>query len=163
MSLIVDVLKANKRLEKIHFTFGIIGSRDTGGNEISQWYTLAPNLTVYGFDADEDACEEVNQDLAGKNINWVEEHIPLALSNTEAEKTLHVTKALMCSSLYEPNEAFLKRFASLNELMDLDFTLQLPTTTLDIFCQSRNIQEIDFIHVDVQGASQLCKVYLTRP
>lgn len=58
----------------------------------------------------------------------------------------------MCSSLYQPNETYLARFYELPELVNLDFTVGVETTTLDAFCQEENIEEIDFLQIDVQGA-----------
>ena len=40
----------------------------------------------------------------------------------------------MCSSLYLPNENYLRRFAGIDEVMELDFTVDILTTTLDTFC-----------------------------
>lgn len=58
----------------------------------------------------------------------------------------------MCSSLYLPNERYLARFQGLPELVNLDFSIGIETTTLDAFCQEENIEEIDFLQIDVQGA-----------
>jgi hypothetical protein len=58
----------------------------------------------------------------------------------------------MCSSLYPPNEVYLARFAGVTDFMNLDFTVQIETTTLDIFCQEEGVDEIDFLQTDVQGA-----------
>ncbi len=58
----------------------------------------------------------------------------------------------MCSSLYPSNEPYLARFGGLPESVNLDFTLEIETTTLDAFCQREGINEIDFLQVDVQGA-----------
>ncbi len=58
----------------------------------------------------------------------------------------------MCSSLYPPNEPYLKRLAGLPELVNLDFSFEIETTTLDYFCQQEGINQIDFLQIDVQGA-----------
>ena len=58
----------------------------------------------------------------------------------------------MCSSLYQPNEPFLERLEGLSELMNLDFSFEVDTTTLDHFCEQEGIHEIDFLQIDVQGA-----------
>jgi FkbM family methyltransferase len=58
----------------------------------------------------------------------------------------------MCSSLYPSNEPYLARFGGLPESVNLDFTLEIETTTLDAFCHRERINEIDFLQVDVQGA-----------
>jgi FkbM family methyltransferase len=90
--------------------------------------------------------------LEQRQINWTEKHVPLALGQTIGESTLYVTQHPMCSSLYAPNEPYLARFVGLPELVNLDFTLDLETTTLDVFCQQEGIETIDFLQIDVQGA-----------
>lgn len=132
-----------------------VGSRKIGDYDDYAglgWNIFAPNLTIYGFDADEDACIQANADLEARQINWKEVHIPLALGDRQGEATLYVTQHPMCSSLYAPNESYLARFNGLPELVDLDFTVELEITTLDYFCETEAIEEIDFLQVDVQGA-----------
>lgn len=155
MSIFVQHFKKMGRLDNLHFTVCNVGSRKIGnqndyGN--SDWSIFAPGLSIYGFDADEDSCRESNQELAKREINWQEKHIPLALSDSIGESTLYVTNDPMCSSLYLPNEPYLKRFQGLPELVNLDFSIEIETTTLEAFCAEENITEIDFLKIDVQGA-----------
>ncbi|WP_414526834.1 FkbM family methyltransferase [Nodularia chucula] len=155
MSVFLKSLKEKGFLDKIHLTICNVGSRKLSSNDdygAGAWNLFAPNLTIYGFDADADACEAAEADLETRGINWTEKHIPLALGKSIEERTLYVTKHPMCSSLYAPNEAFTNRFASLPEFCNLDFTLQMETTTLDSFCDAEKINTIDFLQIDVQGA-----------
>jgi FkbM family methyltransferase len=155
MSVFLPILKKNGLLDRIHMTVCNVGSRKLGNQDdyASQgWQIFAPNLSIYGFDADADACDEANAELDARQINWKEIHIPLALGKAIEERTLYVTKAPMCSSLYPPNEPYLARFAGLPELVNLDFSFEVDTTTLDNFCQEEKINEIDFLQIDVQGA-----------
>jgi FkbM family methyltransferase len=155
MSIFAQKLKDEGYLDNLHFTVMNVGSRklsiqDDYSNQ--GWGIFAPNLSIYGFDADEDACNLANEELQQRGINWQEKHIPLGLSDSIGEKELYVTKAPMCSSLYLPNESYLARFQGLPELVNLDFSIGIETTTLDAFCQEENIEEIDFLQIDVQGA-----------
>lgn len=155
MTVFLNSLKEKGYLDSLHMTVGIIGSRkinpeDEYGEQ--GWQIFAPNLTIYGFDADSDACDAANMQLEQKGINWTEKHIPLALGKSLEERTLYVTHAPMCSSLYQPNETFLARFGGLQELAGLDFSVSIETTTLDQFCTAENIENIDFLQIDVQGA-----------
>ena len=116
MAIFLPLLKQEGYLEQIHFTICNVGSRKLTETDDygSQWWGLfAPNLTIYGLDADLDACEQANADLEARQVNWTEKHFPLALDNTESEATLYVTKDPMCTSLYPPNEPFLARFEQL--------------------------------------------------
>ncbi|WP_353932707.1 FkbM family methyltransferase [Okeanomitos corallinicola TIOX110] len=155
MPVFVPTLKAQGHLDQVHITICNVGSRKISSADdygVGDWNIFAPNLTIYGFDADADACEEAEAELEARGINWTEKHIPLALGKSVGESTLYVTKDHACSSLYKPNEPFISRFAYLSELMDLDFTIELETTTLDTFCQAEGIDSIDFLQIDVQGA-----------
>lgn len=155
MSVFLESLKRSGHLDSIHMTVFNVGSRKLGIQDDYAslgWEIFAPNLSIYGFDADADACEAANANLESRQINWTEEQIPLAMSNSVGESTLYVTKHPMCSSLYPPNEPYLERFSGLPELVNLDFTVEIETTTLEQFCQEADIQEIDFLQIDVQGA-----------
>jgi FkbM family methyltransferase len=155
MSVFLPSLKRSGHLDRIHMTVCNVGSRKISSEDDYShkgWEIFAPNLTIYGFDADADACEASNTALEAQQINWTEKHIPLALANSVGESTLYVTKHPMCSSLYPPNEPYLERFSGLSELVNLDFYMGIETTTLDQFCQSEGIEEIDFLQIDVQGA-----------
>ncbi|MEG4442521.1 FkbM family methyltransferase [Microcoleus sp. AT9_B5] len=147
-------LKKSGKLDRVHITVCIVGSRKIEKQDdyaSRNWNIFAPNLTIYGFDADVEACEQANADLEARKVNWTENHIPLALSKTEGKATLYVTKYPGCSSLYPPNESYMQRFNGYIDLIQLARTIEIETTTLDSFCHSENIKEIDFIHLDVQG------------
>lgn len=155
MPVFLPVLKQNGRLDQLHFTILNVGSRKRSIEDdyASQgWGFFAPNLTIYGFDADADACEAANTELENALVDWKEKHIPLALSNSVGESTLYVTQHPMCSSLYAPNEVYLQRFDGLPELVNLDFSIGIETTTLDHFCQEEGVKTADFLQIDVQGA-----------
>jgi FkbM family methyltransferase len=158
MSIFISSLDKSGHLNQTNMTVCNVGSRKIGAEDdyfSNGWGIFAPRLSIYGFDADEDACAEANADLESRQVNWTEKHIPLALSNTVGESTIYVTKNPMCSSLYVPNEPYLARFARLPELVNLDFTVEIDTTTLDNFCESEGVKEIDFLQIDVQGADLL--------
>lgn len=152
MSLIISQLKKQNRLQGLNFLICIIGSRQLSPTEGRAWTILEPNLTILGFDADQDACDQDNARVAQQQLTWTERYIPLALSDKVEEKTIYVTNAVHCSSLYPPNEALLSRFMGMKDGIKLDFSIDLPTTTLEQFCKDEDIQEIDFLQVDVQGA-----------
>src|SRR6478672_2439003 len=143
MSFFLASLKESGKLDQVQMTLGIIGSRkiftpdDYGSGD---WRAFAPYLTIYGFDADLDACELANKDLAERQINWQEQHIPLALSNSVGSCPLYVTNQLACTSLYPPNTSFLSRFSQIiPDSFKVDFTIEIETTTLDSYCECEGI------------------------
>ncbi|REJ43383.1 MAG: FkbM family methyltransferase [Microcystis flos-aquae TF09] len=156
MTIFLQTLKAQHFLDNIHITIAQIGSRKLSGADdysSQSWGIFAPNLTIYGFEADADECKRMNQNLKERNIRHQEKHIPLALSNTQGKSQLYVTKEKMCSSLYEPNHSYVSRFPNfLPEFLTLDYISEIETTTLDSFCASELVDSIDFLQVDVQGA-----------
>jgi FkbM family methyltransferase len=155
MVLFIPNLKEYGHLGQVHMTICNVGSRKLSANDnyaSGGWSYFIPHLSIYGFDADSDACDAANAELEAQAISWTERHIPLGISNSIGETTLYVTKHPMCSSLYPPNEKFLDRLAGLPEAMALDFTLEIETTTLDEASKNEGFQEIDFLQIDVQGA-----------
>jgi FkbM family methyltransferase len=153
MSIFLSSLKKRGHLDHLHLTVCNVGSRKINVEDdygSLDWGVFAPNLTIYGFDADADACEAAN--ALAQQMPWTEKHIPLALSDAIGESTLYVTRSPMCSSLYPPNEPYLQRFSHLIDLVATEFTIDLETTTLDTFCQQEGIEAIDFLQIDVQGA-----------
>lgn len=155
MPLFLPSLKKSGHLEQIHITVAVVGSRkiaiqDDYGSQ--GWEIFAPNLTIYGFDADAEACQAANDELQARKVNWTEKHIPLALWKSEGKSTLFITKYPGCSSLYPPSEYYIEHFAGNSELIKLAHTQEVETTTLDNFCNSQDIAEIDFIQLDIQGA-----------
>lgn len=155
MSVFVPIIKEQGLLEQVEMTVFIVGSRKISSKDdygASPWSIFAPNLTIYGFDADAEACEAAEAKLASQQINWTEKHIPIALSKSVGESTLYVTKGVHCSSLYTPNEFYIKRFHGMQHGFKLDYTMKVQTTSLDTFCQEKRIEEIDFLQVDVQGS-----------
>ncbi|MCG9891441.1 MAG: FkbM family methyltransferase [Thermosynechococcaceae cyanobacterium MS004] len=156
MAIFIKSLKEHGLLDSLQMTVGIVGSRklseqDDYGQQ--GWHYFGQNLTIYGFDADTEACEVANAEIAARSdVTWNEIHIPLALGRSCGEQTLYVTNEPMCSSLYPPNEQFMARFDGLKEMAGLDFEVEIETTTLDQFCESESIEEIDFLQIDVQGA-----------
>ena len=154
MSLFVSKLKESGHLDGISFTIGIIGSRKLEGEDYAGqgWTLLAPNLTIYGFDADSSACQQMNKKQEAEQTNWTEKHIPLGLWNKAGKSKLHVTQYPACSSLYPPSQSYIDRFVGNSELIKLVSTEEVETTTLDDFCQSEGVNTIDFLQIDTQGA-----------
>lgn len=148
-------LKKYGYLDPIHITLCIVGSRKLDqyiNSDYSHqgWEIFAPNLTIYGFDADRQACEERNEAIAQQKINWTETHIPLAVWDSIGTATLYVTKNPECSSLYPPNELVINRLTEYADFQKLLSTIEVETTTLDEYFK-QNPATIDFLQLDVQG------------
>ncbi|GJD23728.1 hypothetical protein RIVM261_086840 [Rivularia sp. IAM M-261] len=155
MSAFLPSLKKSGHLDRIHIKVCIVGSRKINNQDdygSQGWEIFAPNLTIYGFDADEDTCDNANINLDTRQVGWTENHIPLALSNNVGKSKLYITKYPGCSSLYPPSKSYIERFVGNSGLIELVDTVEVETTTLDTYCSCEGIEEIDFIQLDVQGA-----------
>ena len=153
MSVFIPRLKESGYLDEINMTIGVVGSRKLEREDYADrsWGIMAPNLTIYGFDADASSCEKMNAELETQKINWTEKHIPLGLWNRTGTATLYVTKHPACSSLYPPSQSFIERFLGNSSIMEVISTEEIKTTTLDEFCRWEGIEEIDFLQIDTQG------------
>lgn len=148
-------LKKSGHLELIHMTVGIVGSRQIENQDdypSQGWDIFAPNLTIYGFDADSEACDLANADIENRQVNWTEKHVPLALSKVEEKATLYVTKFPGCSSLYPPSTNYINRFVRYSESLKISSLIDVQTTTLESFLETETGKQIDFLQLDVQGA-----------
>ncbi|RMD76928.1 MAG: FkbM family methyltransferase [Chloroflexi bacterium] len=155
MGLINNTLKTAGKLDPISLTLCIVGSRKIYREDNyaqSPWHIFAPNLKIYGFDADPEACDEANAALEAQGIHWFEQHYPLALGRAVGEATLYITRATHCSSLYEPNLSYTSRFQGFNPSLNIEATVQVETTTLSAFAQEKGLESVDVLQVDVQGA-----------
>lgn len=155
MPFFLPAFKQLGRLNTVGMVVCNVGSRKSGGEDdygTKAWGLFAPELTIYGFDADADACDTANQDALERKVPWNEIHLPYAIAEQVGQANLYVTQNPMCSSLYEPNERYLRRFPRLPQYASLDFMAEVETTSLDTLYEAGEISEVDFLQIDVQGA-----------
>jgi hypothetical protein len=72
MSVFLSSLKKSGHLDQLHITICNVGSRKLGSHDDYTrlgWDIFAPRLSIYGFDADSDACDEANAELEARQIN----------------------------------------------------------------------------------------------
>ena len=137
------------RKNKIDCKFTII---EIGALELSKkepFYELLehfPKSKIIGFEIEEKVCDEMNL-KAPKGV----EYYPHALGEKNERKKLYNTEHPMCTSLYKPNEKLIRLYNNL-ELAYLKDETETDTITLDTFVDKYNIDDIDFIKIDVQGA-----------
>lgn len=105
-----------------------------------------PNSRYYGFEVEEQLCQELNSKTPD-NVTFY----PQAIAKSQGERTLYEAQHPVCSSLYEPNETLIDFFNGL-DLVKLKEKHTLQTCDLDTFVEKENLEPIDFIKIDVQGA-----------
>jgi len=105
-----------------------------------------PNSKIIGFEIEEKVCDEMNL-KAPKGV----EYYPHALGEKNEKRKLYNTQHPMCTSLYKPNDKFQCLYNNLHFGLFKDET-EIDTITLDTFVDKYNIDDVDFIKIDVQGA-----------
>ena len=142
---LLEIIKKNK----IDCKFTII---EIGALEVSKkepFYELLdhfPSSKIIGFEIEEEVCDQMNL-KAPKGV----EYYPHALGEKNERKKLYITQHPMCTSLYKPNEKLIRLYNNL-EVAYLKNETEIETITLDTFADKYNINDVDFLKVDVQGA-----------
>jgi FkbM family methyltransferase len=134
--------------EKLNFVIANIGCRPVGSGPepfeaILEYFS---GSKIIGFETDKDLCEKLNQE-ASSGYNFFYQ----ALGQKNEKRNFYNTEHPMCSSLYQPNEKFLERYQAL-EAMILKNITQIDTVSLDRFVFENQIEKIDLIKIDIQGA-----------
>ena len=111
-----------------------------------QLIDIFPRSRIIAFELDKNECEKLNQ-KSPKGIKY----FSYALGEKNEKKKLYITNHPMCSSLYKPNEKFMKLFNNL-DFAYLKNIQDVETVSLDFFLKKENINFVDFIKIDIQGA-----------
>lgn len=111
-----------------------------------KWRPLEPIINLVGFEPNATECER----LAAQPTRLASvRYLPYAVGGKSGDETLYRTKSLYCSSLLEPNAAWLARF-SFGELFEVTGTETVPTRRFaDI--EELQLLDVDAIKVDTQG------------
>ena len=126
---------------------GAVPLTDSGGEPFHQLLKSFPGSRVLAFEVDEEECEKLNR-AAPMGVQFYAQ----ALGRGEETRDFYVAAAPMCSSLYQPNQAYCDLFQNLGNLVRTIRRIRLDTVSLDHFVSEANIGPIDFIKIDVQGA-----------
>jgi FkbM family methyltransferase len=104
-----------------------------------------PGLTVFAF--------EPNWRVAGKAMGKLRNFvvIPMAVAEEDGTSVFHVTKADEASSLLPFDAEGLSRWEG-RELLRLESKVQVPTIRLDTFMNLMEIESVDYLKIDAQGA-----------
>ena len=105
-----------------------------------------PGSEIYAFEVNKDECEKLNK-ICKKGMKF----FPIALGEKKETRKFYETYMPVCSSLYKPNDEFLKLYNNLNIAYFKNST-EIETISLDEFSSSHNLGNVDFIKIDIQGA-----------
>ena len=104
-----------------------------------------PGSQIVAFELDAGLCRALNAKLPPS----VRYHA-VALGRAEETRPLYHTVSAMCTSLYRPNEALLRRYHNLDDAM-LRSIGSVETMSLDRFAADHGVLDVDFVKIDVQG------------
>jgi len=133
---------------KINFTIIEVGALQIHNNK-EPFYELLdyfPSSKIIGFELEKDVCEKMNVE-ASKGVKYY----PYALGKANEKRKLYITQHPMCCSLYKPNEKLIKLYHNF-EVAYLKEETEIDTISLDYFIEKHDVNIIDFIKIDVQGA-----------
>lgn len=118
-----------------------VGSRD---GEAAAWTVFEPHVRVIGFEPDAEECARLESAYNGPAERLF---VPVA----PGEATLHVTRQAQSSSLFEPDTDAIRRHPVL-ERHELVGRRTIAVSTLDAWLEGSEVERIDFVKLDVQGA-----------
>lgn len=124
----------------------------TRGGFTKDLLPLAQAVDAYGFDADAEECQRLNQSLAKGAHPWRRlRFIPTALGRDHGNRTLNLYRQRGCSSFFEADVTLAKNF-SRGDYFILDGTTELSTMPLDAAAQKYNFTDAVYMKIDIEGA-----------
>jgi FkbM family methyltransferase len=143
---LADLILAHE--DSITFTILEIGAVPLEGKPepFHQLLDIFPGSQILAFEVDKELCEQLN-----KTSRPGMKFFPIALGRTEETRTFYETRHPMCCSLYKPNERLISLYNNF-EVAYLKYVGSIETVSLDHFAKVNNIQSVDFIKIDIQGA-----------
>jgi FkbM family methyltransferase len=126
-----------------NFIFCDIGAR--WGLE-EPWKSYRDCVDIISFEPDKEEYEELSKKK--KNRDFV---FPYALYKEEKQINLNLTKSRGCSSIYEPKQSFLGNFPDVKRF-NVEKIVEVKASTLDNLYMKKELQNLDFIKLDTQGA-----------
>lgn len=161
-SVINSPLSINKELQFLFERISPLTIFDIGaceGESSIQYARLFPNSKIYAFEPLPGNIELIRHNFQKYNIHNASFY-NIALSSKNGKADFYVSSGKpddviesdwdfgnKSSSLLAPDK-HLKKFGFIH----FDKEIEVETITIETFCNSNNIDSIDFIHMDVQGA-----------
>ncbi|MEZ5540446.1 MAG: FkbM family methyltransferase [Pseudomonadota bacterium] len=133
----------------LEFTILEIGAIPTAGNKSEPFHQILsefPGSRIHAFEVDDAICAKLNA-AADDGMRF---HA-LAIGSKHEQRPFYITNHPMCSSLYQPNHELISQFNNMEESYLREST-HINTVTIDEFREAEQIEGIDFIKIDIQGA-----------
>lgn len=120
-----------------------VGARN---NFEPHWKLFGRQAHVIGFEPDKEECRRIANSLPAHRAIY-----PFALYKSKTKKTFYNAHYPNSSGFYAPNENLVKRFPDWQNVEPLS-TSEIEVTDFDSFAQEYNINYVDFIKLDAEGA-----------
>jgi FkbM family methyltransferase len=125
----------------------------------SFWSSSPYPVKLIGFEPDQEECRTLNNRLLSsdhsKNGHTIT-YYPVALGRERGKRKLYLYKDRRLSSFFLPNVRLLSHFPLdmllMPEAFSIDEEIIIDCVSLDEFCRSQRINDVDFIKVDTQGS-----------
>lgn len=120
------------------------------GQTIDQYHATFPDGHIHSFEPLPDSFQVLEKKYGSQS------HVSLhhqALSNTDGELEFYVTQGSGTQSLLPPTQESVKW--SPPGSMNTQKTITVPSSTLDTFCRKQQMDHIDILKMDVQGAEKM--------
>jgi len=114
---------------------------------VDHWKDFGGQASVYGFEADAEECERLNEAVGAGNVRY----FPYALFSDDRGCRLTITREPACSSIYRPVETLYRRYPGCG-IMHPEREVFVPSTTLDAFCREHGVESVDAMKLDTQGS-----------
>ncbi len=137
-----------KKLFENHLELSIFDIGAFKGYTVSKFHSLFPESNIYGFEPHNESFKTLNQ-LAKNNSSI--QAINLGVSDKYGTTTFYNNSFDQTSSILpsDTTNSFIDGLTLTKE----EYTIN--TTTIDSFCKEQNIEQIDILKIDIQGAELL--------
>jgi FkbM family methyltransferase len=114
-----------------------------------RWHPFHGYIDAVGFEPDREECDRLNREAASADppIRF----LPYALAGAEEEVTFYEANWPPASSIYPPNEEFLRPFPYASHLLGVKDRRLVSAVSLDAACRTEGIRP-DYLKLDVEGA-----------
>ena len=141
--LLKKLSRAFRSLQTRPNIYGDVGAR--WGLE-EPWKSLRECVSVVSFEADVEEYKVLLQKKQERDLV-----LNCILNKDTDNQRLNLTRKRGCSSIYEPNLSFLENFPELDRYY-IEEQVDATAMTLDALYLARDISDMDFLKLDVQGA-----------
>jgi len=112
------------------------------------WQKLEKALCIVGFEPDKAECHRLNRSFNKKNHAYY----PTALYDSDGERNFYLTNSPSCAGFDPIDPVFSSRFPQVLVNNGVFEVRKIKTTTIDAFIKGKDIDQVSFMKVDVEGA-----------